>query len=110
MYCSICKSGGGAAIVEHWAYSGSLRDTALCFRVGYRSLQRHIDLCLASILSEKENAEYENAFRDTAALLRFYFITKMRKPRPKSIITKPVEWTWSRRAWMRGDKNDSKQF
>ena len=85
--------------MEHWAASGSLRATALVYGVGYRSLHRHIDLCVASILAEKEAKEYETAFRETAKLLRFYFSQMNRKPRPKSIITKPVEFTWSRRSW-----------
>jgi hypothetical protein len=99
MYCSICTHLKRAEIILDWAYSGSLRLTASRYRVGYRSLQRHIDLCLASILSEQEQREYEAALERNAALLRWHFTQKLRKPRPKSIITKPVEFTWSRRAW-----------
>lgn len=99
MYCSICRNPKRAEIVLDWAYSGSLRTTATRYRIGYRSLQRHIDLCLASILSEREQREYEAAFGDTAAFLRSCFTIEIRKPRPRSIITKPVEFTWSRRAW-----------
>lgn len=87
--------------------SGSLRVTADIYGVGYRSLHRHIDLCVASILAEKEAMEFETAFRETAQLLRFYFSLKNRKPRPKSIITKPVEFTWSRRAWKKKSKPKS---
>jgi len=78
------------------------------YGVGYRSLQRHIDLCLAAILSEQEKRAYETALSDTAALLRSYFAIKMRKPRPKSIITKPIEFTWSRRAW-KSNKKDARK-
>lgn len=99
MYCSICTNVKRAEIVEDWVYSRSLRQTACRYRVGYRSLQRHIDLCIAAILSEQEQRQYEAEIRETAALLRNYFRIKMRKPRPRSIITKPVEFTWSRRAW-----------
>lgn len=104
MYCTICRNPKSPEIVEDWAYSGSLRFTAAKYRVGYRSLQRHIDLCLASVLSEKENLEYEDAFDDNARLLRWCFAVKMRKRRPKSIITKPVKFTWSRRAWKTDNK------
>ncbi len=108
MYCTICTNPNKATIVEDWAYTGSLRRTAKRYGVGYRSLQRHIDLCLASILSEKEQQQYEAAFRESAAWLRQLFAFTMRKPRPKSVITTPVQFTWSRRAWKRGNKNESK--
>jgi hypothetical protein len=86
-------------MIEDWVRSLSLRRTASRYGVGYRSLQRHIDLCVASILSEQEQREYEAAFHENADRLRWYFALKMRKPRPRSIITKSVEFTWSRRAW-----------
>lgn len=99
MFCSVCRNPKRAEIVLDWAYSGSLRLTAYRYGIGYRSLQRHIDLCLAAILSEKEQREYESTLAENVQLVRYYFLFKMRKPRPKSIITKPVEFTWSRRAW-----------
>lgn len=105
MYCTICANPNRAEIIEDWAHTGSLRLTASRYRVGYRSLQRHIDLCLASILSEQEKRAYEAAFSETAATLRSHFTNLMRKRRPKSIITKPVKFTWSRRAWKRKKSN-----
>lgn len=90
--------------MEDWAYSRSLRQTALKYGVGYRSLQRHLDLCIPSIYAERENRQYEAAFKHNAEWLRHYFKMKMRKPRRKSIIKKPVEFSWSRRAWKKTNK------
>jgi hypothetical protein len=67
-------------------------------------LQRHLDLCIPSIYAERENREYEAAFKENAEWLRIYFKMKMRKPRRKSIITKKVEFSWSRRAWEKNKK------
>ena len=101
MYCTICTHKQGAEIVEDWVYSKSLRGTAERYGVGYRSLQRHLDLCVASIMAEREEAEYRAAFARTAQRLRLYFGKVNRRRQRKSIITKPVEFTWSRRSWKR---------
>lgn len=106
MYCSICKHPKQAEMIEHYARSGSFRLTAAYYRVGYRSLHRHIDLCVASILAEQEERDYQKAFKENAKWLRTYFGIIKRKPRPKSIIKKKIEWTWSRRAW---DKKKGKK-
>lgn len=105
MLCSICTHSDPAKIVEDYIYSGSLRQTAMRFGVGYRSLQRHIDLCLASIYSEKEQREYREGLENTARKLEWYFGYKNRKPRPKSIIKKDIQVSWGRRAWIRKKKN-----
>ena len=99
MYCSICKHPHKAEMIEHYARSGSFRYTADCFSVGYRSLHRHFDLCVASILAEQEEKDYQEAFKENARWLRMYLTMKMRKPRPTSIVTKEIDWTWSRRSW-----------
>jgi hypothetical protein len=91
-------------MIEHYARSGSFRQTADSFGVGYRSLHRHIDLCVTSILAEQEEKEYQKAFRENAEWLRSYFTAIMRKPRPTSIIKKEIEWTWSRRSWQKKAK------
>lgn len=106
MNCSICKHPQQAEMIEHYARSGSFRQTASFYEVGYRSLHRHIDLCVASILAEQEEKDYQKAFKQEARWLRFYFNALMRKPRPTSIITKEIDWTWSRRSWSK--KNDKK--
>ncbi len=101
MYCSICTHPKQIEIVEDYIYSGSLRQTAERYEVGYRSLQRHIDFCIASIFSEFEEREYQSEIKKCEEHLRIIFGFKQRKMRPKSIIKKPVEFTWSRRAWKR---------
>lgn len=104
MYCSVCTHPEGAEIVEDWVFSQSLRLTAERYGVGYRSLQRHLDQCIPSIMAEYEYKDYRAAFKATAEWLRLHFESANKNPqpikrRPKSIITKPVVFTWSRRAW-----------
>lgn len=101
MYCSICTHKQGAEIVEDWVYSKSLRRTAERYGVGYRSLQRHLDLCVASVMAEREEAEYRAAFAKTSIRLRLEFAPVPRRRPRRSIITMPVEFTWSRRSWKR---------
>ena len=107
MYCTICTHKQGAEIVEDWCYSKSLRVTAARYGVGYRSLQRHLDLCVASVMAEREEAEYRAAFAQTAEWLRGYYRPITKKRQRKSIITKPVEFTWSRRSWKRKGSSES---
>lgn len=101
MFCTICKSSCRSQVIEDWAYSGSVRATAARYRVGYRSLQRHLDFCLATVLAEEEESDFESAFRLNAEILRVTFAARERKRRPKSIVTKVVKFTWSRRSWQR---------
>jgi hypothetical protein len=70
MNCTICRSPIRAEIIEEWAVSGSLRKSANQYGVGYRSLQRHLDLCLASILAEREQQDYEAALLDAVVGVR----------------------------------------
>lgn len=106
MYCSICTNPKQIEIVEDYIYRGSLRETALRYGIGYRSLQRHIDFCIASIYSEVEEREYQMELEKWEEYLRLVYGFRQRKPRPKSIIKKTVEFTWSRRAWK--SKKDKK--
>jgi len=101
MYCSICTDPRQSEMIDHWAFSESLRWTALRFGVGYRSLHRHFDLCLASILAEEEQREYEKALAESEAFLRNLYKAAVKARPRRSIITKPVKFTWSRRAWKR---------
>ena len=99
MYCSVCTHPKQIEIVEDYIYRGSLRETAWRFGIGYRSLQRHIDFCIASIYSELEEREYQSELNKWEEYLRIVFGFRQRKTRPKSIIKRSVEFTWSRRAW-----------
>lgn len=101
MYCSICKHPKQIEIVEDYIYRGSLRQTAERYEIGYRSLQRHIDFCIASIYSEIEEREYQAELEKWDEYLRMIFGFHQSKARPTSIIKKPVEFTWSKRAWKR---------
>jgi hypothetical protein len=104
MYCSVCTHPKQVEIIKDYIYSGSLRNTALKFDIGYRSLQRHIDLCIASIYSEYEEKEYQSELKKMEELLRLFFSFQQMKPRPRSIIKKPVKFTWSRRSWKKDKK------
>jgi hypothetical protein len=85
-------------MIIDYAYSCSLRKTARRFNAGYRSLQRHLERCIRYLMAEQEQKEYEREFERVAELLRFNFQPKP-KSRPNSIVTKKVEFTWSRRGW-----------
>ena len=101
MYCSICTHPNQINIVVDYIYTASYRLTAKRYGVGYRSLQRHIDKCIASIFAEREEREYQAEFERCSELVKEYFTLKQRQPKPrkKSIITKPITYSWSRRAW-----------
>jgi hypothetical protein len=86
-------------MIIDYAHTCSLRVTADRFDVGYRSLHRHIERCLYAILEEHEQRECEQELSAVAAELKLHFEYQLRPRRRKSIITKKVEFTWSRRAW-----------
>jgi hypothetical protein len=99
MSCSICRHPRQAEIIIDYAYSCSLRATASRFNVGYRSLQRHLERCIPCLMAEQEQKSYEREFAEVAELLQLHFQPQPKPCRRKSIITKKVEFTWSRRAW-----------
>ncbi len=85
-----------------YARRGSLRVTAERFGVGYRSLQRHLEVCIFQIMIEEEEDDFNQAFAEANIYLRKYFAPKPPPPKPrvrKSIIKKEVKFTWSRRSW-----------
>ena len=84
-----------------------MRETAWRYGIGYRSLQRHIDFCIASIYSELEEREYQSELKKWEEYLRMVFSFQESKTRPTSIIKTPVEFTWSRRGWKvkKGEKD-----
>lgn len=108
MFCSICQHPRQAEMIIDYAYSCSLRATAMRFGAGYRSLQRHLKYCIVFVMAEKEQKKYEREFKENAELLRLYYAELYRPRRPKSIIKKPVEFTWSRRSWKKRAKNGAK--
>ncbi len=104
MNCSICRHPRQAEIIIDYAYTSSLRSTAERFEVGYRSLHRHIERCIYALMEEDEQNDYRKAFAETAEMLRVSFKVRAKSRRPKSIITKNVDFTWSRRAWSKHKK------
>jgi hypothetical protein len=99
MTCSICQHPRQAEMIIDYAYSCSLRATASRFNAGYRSLQRHLEHCIPVLMAEQEQRNYEREFAEVAELIRGHFQPMSKPYRRKSIITKKVEFTWSRRAW-----------
>ncbi len=85
MYCSICQSPARAAVIEAWASNGSLRKTAAEYNVGYRSLQRHLDLCVASIVAEQEQADYEAALHMASFNVRIAFVEMKKIEKRKNL-------------------------
>ena len=99
MPCSICRHPQQAEMIIDYAYTCSLRATARRFGAGYRSLQRHLGRCIVSLMAEQEQKDYEREFAEVAELMRLHFQPQPKPYRRKSIITKRIEFTWSRRAW-----------
>ena len=100
MYCPTCKHEMACAMVKDWALGKSLRTVAAAYNVGCRSLQRHLDLCLASILSKySENAFSTALHTSIGQLLKDIAGSKSPARCRRSIIKIPVPFTWSRRAW-----------
>lgn len=104
MNCSICRHRQHAEIIIDYAQTSSFRVTAERFGVGYRSLHRHIERCIYALMEEDEQSDYRKAFEITARILRNSFKVHIKPRRPKSIITKNVDFTWSRRSWSKNKK------
>ncbi len=110
--CSICIHPGGAQIVADYFITESLRRTAKRFGVGFRALQRHINVCVPAICLEGNDREfYEKLELESKKLTRELNLLfnaprlDRRIPRPKTMITKKVEFTWSRRGWKKRENS-----
>jgi hypothetical protein len=108
MFCSICQNPQQAEMIIDYAYSRSLRATASRFNAGYRSFLRHLEHCIVTLTAEKEQKGFQRDFEEAAKMMRIYFQPEPEPYRRKSIITKKVEFTWSRRAWAVGRNNGKK--
>lgn len=110
--CSICEHPDGAQIVADYFITESLRRTANRFRVGFRALQRHIKVCVPSICLEGNEREFyeklELESRKLTKELNLLFNAPRldrRIPRPQPMVTKKVEFTWSRRSWKKPENS-----
>ncbi len=104
--CKICRHPQSADIVSVYFATDSLRTAAKLYGMSFKTLQRHIQNCLAQIgFNNRENEFQERLMSEGIAIIkelnnRFNAARlDVRRPRPKPMITKPVEYTWSRRAW-----------
>lgn len=105
--CSICRYPRSAEMIAEYARAMSYRRTAAAFGVGYRSLHRHMGLCLPAIVARLHWEQFNSRLAAAERAVRMWYAAERRPkppPRRRSIITKPVEFTWSRRAWGRRKK------
>jgi len=110
--CSICNHPEGAQIVADYFLTESLRRTAKRCGVGFRALQRHLAVCVPAICLEGNEREfYEKLELESKKItkelnLRFNAPRlDKRIPRPQPMITKQVEFTWSRRSWKKRENS-----
>ncbi|MEO5859537.1 MAG: hypothetical protein ABIR33_11380 [Pyrinomonadaceae bacterium] len=101
MRCSICSNPNHQTILIDFASTRSLRRTADRFGVGYRSLSRHINECVYAAMRDAEHQRFEKALEAAVRRIRLIYAPSIRRVRRKSIISKPVLFTWSRRSWKR---------
>jgi hypothetical protein len=108
MWCSICQHEDSAEILLDYARTRSLRITAEHYGIGYRSLARHLKVCLYAILENLEEEAYKADLAEAERLITEYYLEpETYKRRKKSIIKKPIKFSWSRRAWK--TKNSEKE-
>jgi hypothetical protein len=50
-------------------------------------------------MEEDEQQEYDLMLAEIADNIKYYFEYKLKPRRHRSIMTKEIEYTWSRRAW-----------
>ena len=81
-----------------YARMGSYRAAARLYGVDFKTLQRHITQCVYAVMEEVEEREFRKYFNQVSQMLIFEFTPLPKKP-PRSIITKPIKYTWSRRSW-----------
>lgn len=74
--CTICKDPRSPEIVATYISMGSLRDAAEQFRVGYRSLHRHISVCVPRIYLEEEDRIFHAQLKMASQELTFRFIVE----------------------------------
>lgn len=75
-------------------------------------IEAFLDILIAVspfLMAEQENKEFEREFKEVAELLRLVFMPPPKPYRLKSIITKEVKFTWSRRAWKKQAQKSAKQ-
>jgi hypothetical protein len=64
--CSICTHPDSRKIIASYFDTWSYRKTASRFRIGYRSLQRHINRCIPFLLERIETVEFEERLKFVA--------------------------------------------
>jgi len=104
--CKICRHSQSADIVAVYFATDSLRIAAKIFGLSFKTLHRHITNCLVQIGFDNREKSFQRKLMEEGKAIEEDLNARfnqprldMRRPRPKSIIKKPVEFTWSRKAW-----------
>lgn len=105
MACKICKHPKHREIVTDYFITESYRKTASNYDVNYNTLHRHITKCVVEVMFYMEERDFQEWLEESVEeLTEHYQELKDKEPpkkkkRPKKLVTKPIEWTWSRRSW-----------
>lgn len=104
--CKICRHPQRDKIVATYFALSSLRAAAGIYGLSFKTLHRHIQNCLMQIGFDKREVDFKVELFIQGDMLRKELNARYnaprldkRRPRPQSIITKEVKFTWSRRAW-----------
>ncbi len=104
--CLICRHPQGAEIIGVYFATDSLRTAARLCGVSFKTLHRHIQNCLVQIGFDNREKEFQLRLMEESNALTDELNARFnaprldkRRPRPKPMVTKPIEYTWSRRAW-----------
>ncbi len=98
MACKICNHPKHGEMVIQYARNPSYRNVAKKYGVSFKSLQRHVNQCVYEVMEEAEEERYRKVFEYATVVLMVEY-GRIRKTTYKSLVTKPIEWTWSRRSW-----------
>lgn len=114
--CKICRHPQSAEIVAVYFATDSLRTAANLCGVNFKTLHRHIQNCLVQIGFYNREKEFQLRLMEQSIILTKELNARfnaprldMRRPRPKPMITKPVKFTWSRRAWKSKTKKNQEK-
>jgi hypothetical protein len=114
--CSICQNERQAEIVEAYVLHQFLRKVAANYRIGYKSLERHLKQCVPLMFAGYEDKLFEDALDRAEEITRSYFSRRnnarrldMRIPRPQPLGLKTdSKVTWGRKAWTKGKTDNRK--
>jgi len=102
--CKICKHPDHAEMVIAYARVSNYRTVARRYGVDHKTLQRQIVRCVYEVMTEVEEKEFRKFFGYVSEMLTSEFMPPPKK-RPKSMVTKEIKYTWSRRSWKKNERD-----